>query len=133
MIRAVGRVPSLSDPRVSYVVTEGPDGLRCECQAFPSWRKRGLPCWHLRVWRAAQGAVARCRDAGHDPTQHTDQPLVCQACLLSVLSAMAGKVKRDYVSKADVKAAQLARREKAAARKAAKQAARRRKKKGAQA
>lgn len=97
--RVIGRVPSLSDPKAAYDITSRllPSGeeLRCGCQAFGSWKKRGLPCWHLRVWESAQKALAKCYELhGGDGG---DGQTLCQPCLLSVLAAMSGKVKRDYI------------------------------------
>jgi hypothetical protein len=98
----IGRVPSLSDPKVSYQITArllpGPgaaEELRCGCQAFGSWKKRGLPCWHLRVWESAQKALAKCYELhGGDGG---DRQQLCGPCLLSLLAALAAKVKNDYV------------------------------------
>jgi hypothetical protein len=117
----VARVPSLSDPAKRYVIEKTMDGsLACSCQAFGSWKKRGKPCWHLRVWASVSGVLRRCLDAGHVAVATDGNDLsvsvVCEACLLSVVAAMTGKIKRDYVSKEAVKAAKR----EAAARKAAK-------------
>jgi hypothetical protein len=96
----IGRVPSLSDPKVSYEITArpvagAPDELRCGCQAFGSWKKRGLPCWHLRVWHSAQGALGKCYQLhGGDGG---DGQRLCAPCLLSLLAALSAKVKNDYV------------------------------------
>lgn len=100
----IGRVPSLSDPKVLYDITSrfvpgqpGHEELRCGCQAFASWKKRGLHCWHLRVWHAAQQALGRCYQAhGGDGG---DGQTLCPKCLLSLLAAAAAKVKNEYVLK----------------------------------
>lgn len=98
----LGHVPSLTDPRTTYAIYEYNGAFSCECQAFASWQKRGLPCWHLRVWKAATGAMQRCEDVGHPAG--AGRAALCRSCLLAVLAAMAGKVKRDYVPKAEAKA-----------------------------
>ncbi len=98
----VGRVPSLSDPKVLYDITSrllpGPgvnEELRCGCQAFHSWKKRGLPCWHLRVWDSAQKALGRCYE--QHGGEGGDAQTLCGPCLLALLAAAAAKVKTDYV------------------------------------
>ena len=98
----VARVPSLSEPGTAYAVTRRPDGtLACACPAYGAWRKRGQPCWHLRVWQSADVALERCRVAGH---QEVFAPRVlCQPCLLALLAAMAGAVKKRYVVKPEKK------------------------------
>ena len=134
MSAVVACVPSLSDPRVRYDITRERDGsLRCECQAFASWRKRGLPCWHLRVWQAASAALVRCETAGHG--QHIverdaspDAAYLCERCLLALLAAMAAKVKTQFVARAEVKAAKLAAAEKRKRKQAAKKTAARQRK-----
>ena len=88
----IARVPSLSDPAVAYDLVLRKDGsIACGCPAFGSWKKRGLPCWHMRVYQSAEGAVERCRkDHGRDGD-------ICLVCLLRLLAQMAGVVKRKYV------------------------------------
>lgn len=94
----LARVPSLSDPRTLYDVTLYGGETWCECQAFGSWKKRGLKCWHLRVYDSAARTLDRCW------TEHgTPDGLVCRACLLALLSKMASVVKADYVDKEEAK------------------------------
>jgi hypothetical protein len=96
--QVLARVPSLSDPKVLYDVTLYGGETWCECQAFYSWKKRGEKCWHIRVYESAARALDRCWN-DHD----TPDGFICQACLLALLSAMAGAVKTRYVDKAEAK------------------------------
>jgi len=99
--RVVARVPSLSDPRARYDVVERRDGtLTCECPAFASWRKRGKPCWHLRVLATTRAAVARCRDAAERGAPgHLTVGGLCDDCALGLVAALAARVKANYVEK----------------------------------
>lgn len=106
----IASIPSLTDPRTSYRIHIAGDGsLVCDCQAFGSWKKRGLPCWHLRVFNASNGAIARCVAADHG---YSSPNVLCRSCLYLLVAAMTGKIKRDYVPKDDVKAAKRAAAEK---------------------
>jgi hypothetical protein len=94
----LARVPSLSDPKTLYDVTLYGGETWCECQAFASWKKRGEACWHVRVYKSMATALDRCW------TEHdTQDGFVCRACLLALLSAMAGAVKTRYVDKEEAK------------------------------
>lgn len=95
----LARVPSLSDPRTLYDVTLYGGETWCECQAFYAWKKRGMKCWHVRVYESAARALERCWNE-----HNTQDGFVCRACLLALLSAMAAKVKEHYVDKEEAKA-----------------------------
>ena len=95
----IARVPSLSDARVRYDITDRGGELHCSCQAFYSWKKRGLKCWHLRVFDSSARALERCW------TEHeTPEGFLCRTCLLALLSAMTGTVKSRYIDKEEAKA-----------------------------
>lgn len=94
----LARVPSLSDPTTLYDVTLYGGELFCECQAFFSWKKRGMKCWHLRIYESAERALDRCWN------EHgTQDGLICRACLLALLAAMSSRVKEHYVDKDEAK------------------------------
>ncbi len=97
----VGRVPSLSNPRTFYDITlrrsrfgTCNDELICSCQAFYAWKKRGLKCWHLRIFEAASKALDRCWEY-----HGTQDGFVCASCLIGVLAKAASVVKNEYVKK----------------------------------
>jgi len=97
----VGRVPSLSDPTVSWAIFQRGEELICECPAYGSWKKRGLPCWHLRVWTSAEKALQGCYAAhGGDGG---DRQALCHVCLLALLAALSAAVKKRYVPKPEKK------------------------------
>ena len=100
----LARVPSLSDPIIAYDVVRRPDGtIACECQAYPSWRKRGLDCWHVRIYKSAAKATARCQDLAERRGVPHAAYGVCLPCLLRLLATMAAAVKTKYVPRPEKK------------------------------
>lgn len=90
-MRRLARVPSLSTPGVSWDITLHPDGPACGCPAF-DYSREPKTCKHVAIYAAAQHALARCFDAGHE-----DGTRLCAQCVVDLLAAAAVKVRRRYV------------------------------------
>jgi len=88
----VVRVPSLTRAGTRYDITRRGNDLACECLAFAFNRRRGRGCKHLRVYMAAERALARCHERHGGDGAH-----VCRQCLVELLAftvAKAMKVQR---------------------------------------
>ena len=92
----LGRVPSLTTPDTSYEIAFGRDGLSCSCPAFTYGKKKGKPCKHLDIWRAVQTAQERCANAHRGGGE---APGICERCLIALIAAATGKVRKDYLPK----------------------------------
>ena len=95
------RVPSLSRPDASYVVTPRGDALVCDCpRAGFLGLARAEEDKHVRLVRRADALLAKCAEAhGADAAGR-----LCRQCLVSLLALTAGKVGRDYVPRAEARA-----------------------------
>lgn len=94
------RVPSLSNPAVSYTVEKRGRDLvwRCDCPRS-GFLKAGDKDKHVALVERAERLIVRCSEA-HGLTE---PPRLCLSCLVEIMALMAGKVTREFVTKASAK------------------------------
>lgn len=92
------RVPSLSKNGVSWLVERVGEVVGCECPRF-AFSKRPQRCSHTDIVRKADRVLERCAEL-HGVTAECR---LCRQCLVEMLALVAGKVKREFVTKTESK------------------------------
>src|SRR5690242_9728685 len=83
-------VQSFTRDGSSYEIARVGKALTCSCPAFG--RRQRSECKHLKVYLAAESALARCEREGH----RNGDGWLCRACLIRSLATIAATVARDY-------------------------------------